>query len=334
MLLLEPTKDQIKTYYIPQEEIRDENQNKLTETIRMNEDLVLARLPFAYEGYNVGFYVTSIRSNYLPSDLSETLNMKMEEMEIPSSSYISTNLLRNAFKKVAKNTLGNIECKKKFYGEDFCIELDHQTANNDKLSDYLFNSFCSENPELCGEKESLCSKIFTVVKRYYFRFQHTKNDKDHIYLTINMSYGIRQHLELNYILSLVGGNIKDKDMYGIMVNYKRNKDSHNEICRLESLEIASNKVVLECSRRKETLDITSKDIFISINPVYSSSRLFLQKLCESYDTYKTKLSKRLNPKIFYEIITNDMDHLIALIENNLMLNGINYNINKQFVVIQ
>jgi len=330
MVLLKPNSDQITAYYIPQEEIRGKNQSQLINSIKMQEDLVVSWLPFQYENYKQGLYVTTIDNNELPSSLDETLSINMEKVKIGSSSYVATNLLRNAFKKSAQKDLTRFNCKKESFGEDFCIELDHRDALNLNLSDYLFDKFCDINPELCGEKDSECSKLFNVVKRYFFKFQHVKEgNKDAIYLVINFSYGVRQNLVLKHIISLIGNNINY--VIGTIVNVKHNR-SYTEVCSVKSVDIKSNKIKLECYGKERELDMDS-DALITINPVYKSSRSLLQKICANFDEHKYELSSKVNPKVFYDIITNDLNTLVKLIDQYLVLNGIKYNLDNKLAVV-
>ena len=274
---------------------------------------------------------------------------QIQSIQIPSTGYVVSNLLKNALEKSIKVSENrNILCHK--IGSELCLQLEKERLETlipqEMRHTEPLLAFCNNNSWLCGGRirgKEGCGRFFKVVKEITLRFQHVvteniegKND-ERIYVIVSSTYRRISTLNLYDIIDFLTTTGKDVGLLsGVRVNKRLKRGT--DLCKV--VEARENQVRLSClSRKEEVVDIDtlrSLDGQYTINPTYKHSRDFIEKyICDDIDKHKDLIAEiKRNSRVYFERLTNDVKLILGkIIPNNITLDNVNYQIRQEFLQV-
>jgi hypothetical protein len=268
---------------------------------------------------------------------------QIQNIQIPSTGYVVSNLLKNALEKsikISKNR--NILCHK--IGSELCLQLEKERLETlipqEMRHTEPLLAFCNNNSWLCGGRikgKEGCSRFFKVVKEITLRFQHVvteniegKND-ERIYVIVSSTYRRLSKLTLYDIIDFLTTTRKDIGLLsGVRVNKRLKRGT--DLCKV--VEARENRVHISCLSSEEVVDIDklrSLGDQYTINSAYKHSRDFIEKyICNDMDKHKDLIAKvKRNPRVYFKQLTNDVKLILGnIIPNNIILNNVKYQIRQ------
>jgi hypothetical protein len=324
-----------------------------------DRDMLRDELKYAFARY---FEVLSQRSSerkhirpfplfYDVDELVNALVNSVTEEAVPSTSYVTANLLNNL---VGRSVSIQYKCYEK--GVRICIKLDVKALRELMQKDEEFSreplfDFCREHPNLCGgEGNDGCARFFRVIKELLIRFQHSVvNDEEKLYVILFSRYRRLSNLELKSVIDFLKNDVKlpAKDMVnalrGVRVNVALPEGSAlYEIKNVESEE-GGDVVELKCVDKEQgksqelRIHYNELDSYnVRINPTYKSSREFIYShLCKYYDEHK-KLTQ-VTPSTYFKTLEKDLKIFKRLLAefklSSIVLGDVTYTIGDSFIKV-